>query len=393
MKFCHWATILFCLGISLESFGRDAWFSNDYRYRKKLTLDSTLVAGASDLTNFPILISLTDSDLRTSANSGQLLNANGYDLIFTTSDSTAPVQLDHEVESYTATSGNIVIWVRIPTLTTATDTTIYMYYSNPLIATSQEDRNGTWNSNYVAVYHMNGADGAGETDSTSNSYAMTLNGTVGATTSGQIGNGRTRPTVGSTNYLTRADSVDLDNLSQMTVQGWLYSTTATPSSDVRGVISKRNNSNAAHSWGVFIYTNDKLNFDNGNAAGTNFDTRTASVAGIAANTWTMFHCIFDGTVAAGSRKKIYLNGAIDITATANVTTITNTASAMSAFLLTGNTGSMRGHLDELRVLKTALSADWITTEYNNHNNQGTGVGKFIKAISPQEIKRRIILTD
>lgn len=392
MKLFHFVAFL-CLAVSLEAFGRDAWFSNDYRFRKKLTIDSALVTGASDLTNFPVLISFTDTALRTTANGGKIRNASGHDLIFTSSDPTSPVQLDHEVESYTASTGQIVIWTRIPTLTTATDTTIYMYYSNPLIATSQQNINGTWNSNYVAVYHMQGAVGSGETDSTANSYNLSLTGSVGVSTPGFIGNARSRPTSASTNFLTRADSVDLDNVSQLTVQGWLYSTTPSPSGAVRGMISKRVSNVSTYSWGIFMHTGDFLYFDNGNAAGNNFDTRTNTVTTIATNTWTMFHCVFDGTLAAANRKRIYLGGALNVTGTANVTTITNTASAMNLFLLTGNTATMEGHLDEIRVSKTALTTDWIATEYNNHSNQGTGTGRFIRILGPTEVRRRVVVPD
>lgn len=392
MKLCHFVAFL-CLAFSLEAFGRDAWFSNDYRFRKKLTIDSALVTGASDLTDFPILISFTDTILRTTANGGKIRNANGYDLIFTTSDPTSPVQLDHEIESYTATTGKIVIWARIPTLTTATDTQIYMYFSNPLITTSQEDINGTWNSNYVGVYHMKGAVGTGETDSTANAYNMTLAGSVGVSSPGFIGDARSRPTSASANILTRADPTDMDNVSRLTVQGWLYSTTATPSSAVRGIISKRNGTMAAYSWGIFIQTTDFLFFDNGNAAGTNFDTRINTTTAVAANTWTMFHAVFDGTLAAASRKRIYLGGSLNVTGTANVTTITNTASPFNIFILTGNTATLEGHLDEMRVSKTALSGDWISTEYNNQFNQGTGTGKFISVLGPTEPRRRVVVPD
>ncbi len=73
-----------------------------YEFRKLLTVDNTKVSGASSLTNFPVLFSLTDSDLATVANGGKVLNANGYDIAFTSDDGST--QLDHELESYDATT-------------------------------------------------------------------------------------------------------------------------------------------------------------------------------------------------------------------------------------------------------------------------------------------------
>ena len=109
-----------------------AW-TNGYNYRKTITFDEAEITGTTDLTNFPVLISLTDTSLRTVANGGRVTNASGFDIIFT---DTSDTQLNHEIESYNATTGVIVMWVKIPTLSYNTDTDIYMYYGNSNISTS-----------------------------------------------------------------------------------------------------------------------------------------------------------------------------------------------------------------------------------------------------------------
>ncbi|MBZ0166164.1 MAG: hypothetical protein K8I00_05095, partial [Candidatus Omnitrophica bacterium] len=85
-----------------SAFAADAWFDTDYKFRKKLTLDSALVSGTTDLTNFTVLIEYTDGDLATTGNGGQVENSSGYDIIFTDVDPSTPSQLDHEIQSYTA---------------------------------------------------------------------------------------------------------------------------------------------------------------------------------------------------------------------------------------------------------------------------------------------------
>jgi len=60
-----------------------------FSYRKQITIDHTKVGAScsSDLTDFPVLISITsDNDLRTTANGGDVENTNGYDMIFRASD-------------------------------------------------------------------------------------------------------------------------------------------------------------------------------------------------------------------------------------------------------------------------------------------------------------------
>src|SRR5690348_4294955 len=96
--------------------------------KKQITLAHSQVSGTSDLTNFPVLISVTDTNLKTVGNGGYVQSSSGFDIIFT--DSTETTKLDHEIESYTASSGAIIMWVRIPTLSHTADTTIYVYFNN-----------------------------------------------------------------------------------------------------------------------------------------------------------------------------------------------------------------------------------------------------------------------
>ena len=73
------------------------------QYRKAITIDHTLVPAS--LTNFPVLINISnDSDL-----GDHVVNANGYDLVFTDVGGT---QLDHEVESWSGATGSLVAWAR-----------------------------------------------------------------------------------------------------------------------------------------------------------------------------------------------------------------------------------------------------------------------------------------
>ena len=76
-------------------------------------------------------------------------------------------QLYHEIENYDSSTGELISWVNIPNLTTTADTIFYMYYGNPECS-SQEDPTKAWDSNYVAVIHMNDATTSTVNDSTIN---------------------------------------------------------------------------------------------------------------------------------------------------------------------------------------------------------------------------------
>ena len=117
------------------------WWNPAWPFRKTITVDHTKVAG--NLTNFPVLISITDSDLASKA------QANGNDIVFTDANG---VKLNHEIESFNATSGNLVAWV-CANLSSEEDTVLYMYYGNPS-ASNQQNPTAVWDSNYVMVQHM-----------------------------------------------------------------------------------------------------------------------------------------------------------------------------------------------------------------------------------------------
>ena len=126
-----------------------------------------------------VLISLaSDSNLASSA------QTNGNDILFT--DSSGTSKLNHEIESYVSSTGQLIAWVQVPSVSPTTNTVIYMYYGNSS-AGNQQSPTAVWDSNYVAVNHFAGPPLSGH-DSTSNANNGTLENSPGAVT-GKIGDG------------------------------------------------------------------------------------------------------------------------------------------------------------------------------------------------------------
>ncbi|MGO8758759.1 MAG: DUF2341 domain-containing protein, partial [Terracidiphilus sp.] len=142
--------------------------STGYGYQRVIVIDHTKVAN-TDQINFPFLFNTTDPDLATVDNGGHVTSPNGYDIIFST-DPNGQTRLDFEIEQYDPASGQVVAWIRIPTLSHSSDTIIYVFYGNPSIAASQANPSGVWDSNYQAVYHL-GALPATKIASDSTNYA------------------------------------------------------------------------------------------------------------------------------------------------------------------------------------------------------------------------------
>jgi len=136
-----------------------------FRYHKDITIHNAYVTG--DLTDFPVLIDIIDTDLHTD------VQVDGDDIAFYSNG----VILSHEIElfeqDYSGTEAHLVAWVK-DNLTNSVDTTISMYYGNPEVG-PQSHPEDVWTSNYSAVWHL-GEDATDEgtstdhLDSTGNDY-------------------------------------------------------------------------------------------------------------------------------------------------------------------------------------------------------------------------------
>ena len=123
------------------------WYDTEWLYRKTITIAPVKVD--AHLTDFPVLIDLTDADLADNA------QTNGEDLVFTDYNG---AKLSHEIEFYDDGTGHVVAWVNVPTVSSSGDTVLYMYFGNGL-ASDQQDPEGTWDSNHVMVQHLEEASG------------------------------------------------------------------------------------------------------------------------------------------------------------------------------------------------------------------------------------------
>lgn len=309
-----------------------------YNYRKKYAVDNTQVSGATDLTNFPVLISLTDNDFRTVANGGNVTSANGYDIAFTSDD--GATQLDHELESYNATTGQIIAWVRFPSLRATSDTNFFIYFGNSS-QTTDASTNGTWNSDYQLVLHMDDLN-----DATANTNNGSNNGT--SSTTGKIGNARSFNS-GANNFISVADDATLDITQNITISAWVN---ANNFGDVPDLITKGDWNQA---YGTWIRNTGNLRFaDDGTAIVTS--SGTISSGSTAYVTFTN----------SGSGSAVYINGSLNSTGSAG-----NFSTNNNPLYLSTNAYPLNGWLDEVRVSNIPLSSDWIATDYNNQNSPGT----------------------
>jgi hypothetical protein len=101
----------------------------NYAFQDAITLNTTSLSITSNLTNFPALLSIQDNDLiisNTCADKVQNPNGPNYDFAFVSGVS----ELYYQVESYNQTTGTLLVWVQIPSLTFAANNVITFYFGS-----------------------------------------------------------------------------------------------------------------------------------------------------------------------------------------------------------------------------------------------------------------------
>ncbi|NIO06968.1 MAG: DUF2341 domain-containing protein, partial [Deltaproteobacteria bacterium] len=85
---------------------------------------------------------------------------------------------------YDGTNGRLVAWVRVPFVSKDSNTTIYMYYGNSCITSSQQNAAGVWDQYYEGVWHLKES-GNGTLGEYGDSTSNTNDGQGGAGASGE----------------------------------------------------------------------------------------------------------------------------------------------------------------------------------------------------------------
>ncbi len=333
-----------------------------YANRMLLTLKTTSLGISNDLTNFPFLVTITDPSLIVTtggcSNNVQFPNGPNYDFAFV--DAVAG-EIPYQVESYNSTTGVLLVWVKIPTLTHLVNNTISFYYGAPTAPATHTTAfyQSTWASDYLAVYHFNETTYTGTTaDGTSNAHTGTTSGMTSASlVSGKIGNAYTFN--GSNTKVASSNNADITG--NFTLSAWINMSVA---SKDQKIIT---NEGSAGGYKLGVYNNNIAEVETRNASGSPVTSRSAnSGTALAANTWYYVQGVFNGT-----NLTMFVNGVQDCTyataqspAVGSVVNIGVEASGASGF-------NFNGIIDEPRISNVAKSSDWIKAEYANQNSPAT----------------------
>src|SRR3989344_4901571 len=354
----------------------DPWFSSLWSHRKKISINEGKVSGSSNLTNFPMLINSTDLDFRTVANGGKVGKSDGTDILFTSSDGTT--QLDHELEKYTATTGELIAWVEIPTLDYDDNTVIYMYYGNAAAA-DQQNITGTWDDDYLGIWHLNEGDStaAGFYNDSNNTNHGTLTDADGSSVAATGKVDGAYDLSGTDDYIDAGNSIitSLNTVAEFSLGAWVYIRAGD-----NNFIGHGNPFNTdGEGFAFYCATGpNRLRFRINNDSGAE-TTVSVNIADLV-NSWhyVVVNADRDGLAT------FFLDG-ISV-GTGNISGENGGTINSGTGITLGRHGEATGTgtngiLDEIRVSDISRSADWIATEYNNQSSPGT-----FYAVGGQEAK-------
>jgi hypothetical protein len=327
-------------------------FLSGYNRRQKITIDSDTYI-SSDLSSQAIAIHIPNTNTEFWAND----DGDGTYVRFTASDGTT--LLDFEVESYDS-GGEDAWWhVEVGTLLSASDTEIYIYYN----ATSPSDgsnREGTWDVNYMSVYHLSQdkPEGAFD-DSTSGGFDLTNSGSTDRVV--QIDKGRDLDGIDDVLYKDSIAGTGLDiaNSNVYTLECWIDGDDLNSAEKWLQFGDPAGAANAE----VWIQTNGTPNL-NGFHRG-NTGTAVSITGSTSLSTGTKYHAVFVRRAAGDF--ELYLNAVSEGTSATSPGTTDVDRLSLGARYDTGPAYIQfaEGGIDEVTISDTNRSLDWIKARYQS----------------------------
>ncbi len=334
-----------------QSYSTIPWLDPAWKHRLAIKLSPDSIAGA--LTNFPVLVHTENARLSLWSRA----QGGGGDIRFTLFD--GQTLLAHELAAYRADAEaeRLTAWVKVPVLSSATNTLLWMYYGNP-DAPAAGDAEAVWNNGYLAVWHLDEAATNGATHRNAAADALHAaridpDNSGGGLVAGRIGGGA--PFDGANDVLLLASNVrtaGLTGFEAYTVGVWLYKTLA---GGIRVIAT------AQDSGGGVWHLEDDYWWLRTAENGYQFNAYPT----LAAGGWIHLCAVYDG-----STLRVYRDGALlDADTAQSGIMIDSTVPCNAGARLSGGVYKdfFGGTLDELRISSTARSADWILAEFNNQN--------------------------
>jgi len=360
MTYCS----LFLLSLLVTSYSAEAAFPDGWARKCPIVIQNAYVD--TTLSDYPLLLNedTLPAEMLLSTGSYPALSTGG-DIRFS-SDSSGNVQLSLEIVSFTL-DGSAELWVKVPSISSSVNTTIYVWYSKTGETQPAEDasygKESVWNDDYMMVHHMSGSTYTDLDDSTSyDNDVIDDVGTITYNNTGKIGDSIL--VAGSTDFLEIDESSSL-NPTVLTLQAWIYST-STASND--GFVSKMDeDSNNTRGYSLkYYYDAPALSIGDGDD-----DPDLAHQTDITLNAWRSLSGTFQENNSTNTRiwyEGVKSNSGMSVEMSGSA----NEGMVLGRRYTDDSSGDdFEGAIDEVRLTDVILSDGWITSEYKNLNAPST----------------------
>ncbi len=324
------------------------WWDCEYKSRRSVEVAAT----EEVLANFPLLVSLSSSDIAE-------MPDQGTDLRFVGPQGAL---LPYEIDNW-ATGSGAQVWVRVPSVAADAPTSLTMYWGN---AAAEAPTNGeqVWADGFRGVWHLNQASLDEAPDATGNlNVGAPMGLEVDAQQAGLVGGSIEFDGVNDWLEVAHSSSLDVTE-SAITLSAWAYLTEA-PSRD-SGLIVKATPDFTAYNYQIGIQGADFANFR------TLTDTQSylTGLSPLDTLRWYYITGVYDGSTST-----IYVNGHADkVTPQAGSIVSVTEPLLMGRRALTDNR-FFTGKIDEARVSTLARSQAWIRAEYRNLTGDLVSLGE------------------
>jgi hypothetical protein len=363
--------------------------TSSYAFSQQITLKTgSMSLGASTLTNFPVLVYIKEDALKSDNCSTNVKfptgGSTGYDFAFTTSAGTS--ELFYEVEKFDASTGTLLAWVQLPSVTNA-DMNLNFYFGSLTPVHNTSFTNATWSNDYQAVYHFN------EGVTTATVLDATGNGRNGAQANTDLGTDQFRYAIDNTgvaisggaykfrgdNTLAGASSI-IQNAGTptsitglFTLSAWVNVTGDINDLDQK-VVSNQNNYGYGYKMSVKGASTATMKVETEIRSSTNpasilYNVGTVSTTTTTTPAWHYIQSVFNGTNFIN-----YVDGVSQGTMVAAAPGNANTNLYIGVDYRGVGTApehNFYGTMDEVRVSNIVKPVEWVRAEYYNQTNPTT----------------------
>lgn len=343
-----------------------------FSFYSPISINAAQVPSAQ--TDFPVLVGITDARFKTVGNGGHVQNSSGFDIRPYTDSGLATAITGYELERYNASTGEVVMWVKVSSLTSSS-TPFVLAYGNSSITTDGSSST-TWSNGFVAVFHLKDGTTLNRQDSASTGITLVNNGSATAA-AGQIDGG-----VGLVSASSQFLSGAITGTVAATYSAWVKGTSFP---NAYNAVSMWNDTNSNY-IGILVKSTGKI------AALVGIVGADKSYDGTGSHTLstaTWYHLTITYSNAGGLIG--YVNAASDGTHAGGTNLSTGAGIGYRIGADPVNAGRFwNGVIDEVRIASAVRAPDWITTEYNNQSAPGTFETLGTEVGSSSVVERRTL---